>query len=139
MTKKLLIKSIFIVALIGACVYFAFPLEKRINLGLDLQGGMHLVLRVDTAGLKPEAKVDAVDRAVEVIRNRIDAFGVREPSIQRQGETEIVVQLPGITDRDRAIALIGKTAILEFKLVSDDANLLKEALAGTVPKQSELK
>ena len=107
MERRLLYKLIFIIAILATCAYFAFPLQKRINLGLDLKGGMHLLLKVDTSHLSAQAKEDAGDRAVEVIRNRIDAFGVREPSIQKQGEGEIVVQLPGITDRDRALELIG--------------------------------
>src|SRR6185295_1892687 len=72
-------------------------------------------------------------RAIEIIRNRIDQFGVAEPSIQREGEDRIVVQLPGVTDRERALALLGKTAQLEFKLVSEDQQKLKDALGGNVP------
>ena len=100
---------------------------------------MHLLLKVDTEQLAPEAKKDATDRAVEVIRNRIDQFGVRETSIQKQGDDEIVVQLPGVTDRERAIDIIGKTALLEFKIVSSDLTMLKEAIAGQVPEGYELK
>ena len=91
--------------------------KKSIHLGLDLQGGMHLVLEVDRSRLSPAEAKDAPDRAMEVIRNRIDQFGVAEPIVQREGEDRIVVQLPGLTDRERAIELIGKTALLEFKLV----------------------
>jgi protein-export membrane protein SecD len=91
--------------------------EKAIPLGLDLQGGMHLVLEVDRSKLPPEEAKGAVDRAIEVIRNRVDQFGVAEPIIQKQGEERIVVQLPGLSDRERAIDLIGQTALLEFKLV----------------------
>ncbi len=139
MERRPVYKSFFILCVIGICAYFAFPLNKRINLGLDLKGGMHLLLRVDAKNLSAEAKKDATDRAVEVIRNRIDQFGVRETSIQKQGEDEIVVQLPGVTDRERAIDIIGKTALLEFKLVSPDLDKLKEALAGTVPEGYELR
>ena len=139
MERRLIYKIIFILTIIGLCLYFTFPLNKRINLGLDLKGGMHLVLRVDTSQLSTAAKEDAVDRALEVIRNRIDEFGVREPSIQKQGEDEIVVQLPGVTDRERAIDLIGKTALLEFKLVSNEADKLKQALEGNIPEGFELK
>jgi SecD/SecF fusion protein len=138
MEKRVLYKSLLISALIGLSIYFAFPLEKRINLGLDLQGGMHLLLKVDTSKLPDLNKAEAADRAIEVIRNRIDQFGVREPSIQRQGEDEIVVQLPGITERQRAIDLIGKTALLEFKLVTTDADKVKAALAGNIPDGYEL-
>ncbi|MBU1923703.1 MAG: protein translocase subunit SecD, partial [Candidatus Omnitrophica bacterium] len=139
MERKLIYKILFILGVVGLFSYYAFPLDKRINLGLDLKGGMHLLLKVDTSHLEGQAKLDACDRAVEVIRNRIDEFGVRETSIQKQGEDEIVVQLPGVTDRERAIDIIGKTAMLEFKIVSDDSAKLKDALAGTVPDGYELK
>ena len=139
MYKNLNLKLGFIIAITIIACFLTFPLDKRINLGLDLQGGMHLVLRVDTSKLSPEAKKDATERALEVIRNRIDEFGVKEPSIQRQGENEIVVQLPGITERGRAIELIGKTALLEFKLVNSDPEVLRQALSGQVPENLELK
>lgn len=139
MERRLIYKILLILGMVGLCAFYTFPLEKRINLGLDLQGGMHLLLKVDTSHLEGEAKLDATDRAVEVIRNRIDEFGVRETSIQKQGEDEIVVQLPGVTDRERAIELIGKTAMLEFKVVSMDPAKLKEAIDGAVPEGFELK
>jgi protein-export membrane protein SecD len=91
--------------------------RKAIHLGLDLQGGMHLVLEVDRSRLSTAEAKDATDRAMEIIRNRVDQFGVAEPLIQRQGDDRIAVQLPGLTDRQRAIDLIGKTALLEFHLV----------------------
>jgi protein-export membrane protein SecD len=91
--------------------------RKAVHLGLDLQGGMHLVLEVDKSRLSVAEAKDAVDRAMEVLRRRIDAFGVAEPLIQREGEERIAIQLPGLTDRQRAMDLIGKTALLEFKLV----------------------
>jgi len=91
--------------------------RKAVHLGLDLQGGMHLVLEVEHQKLTPAQVRDATDRAMEIIRNRVDQFGVAEPLIQREGEDRITVQLPGLTDRQRAIELIGKTALLEFKLV----------------------
>jgi protein-export membrane protein SecD len=91
--------------------------KKAVHLGLDLQGGMHLVLEVDRSRLGPAEAKDAPERAMEIIRNRIDQFGVAEPLVQREGEDRIVIQLPGLTDRQRAIDLIGKTALLELKLV----------------------
>ncbi|MBI4708436.1 MAG: protein translocase subunit SecD [Candidatus Omnitrophica bacterium] len=139
MEKRVIYKSVFILVVLLICAYFAFPVDKRINLGLDLRGGMHLLLKIDTSNLQGQAKTDATDRALEVIRNRIDQFGVRETSIAKQGEDEIVVQLPGVTDRQRAIDIIGKTALLEFKLVSNDEEKRKQALAGTIPEGFELK
>ena len=98
-----------------------FDLQKRsINLGLDLQGGIHLVMEVDLEGLTEEQAQDAVDRAQEVIRNRIDQFGVAEPTIQRQGTNRIIVELPGLQDVERAKNLIGQTARLEFQLVEPE-------------------
>jgi protein-export membrane protein SecD len=98
-------------------------LQKRaIKLGLDLQGGMHVVLEVDKSKLDENAAKDAVDRALEIIRNRIDEFGVSEPLIQKQGNDRIVVELPALQDPDRARNLIGQTALLEFKLVESPEN-----------------
>src|SRR3989338_8029608 len=111
----------------------------KINLGLDLQGGMHVVLKVDTSKLTAEAKKDALDRAIEVIRNRIDQFGVGEMSIQKQGKEHIIVQLPGITDRERALDIIGRTAHLEFKLVSDNVEDIKKAINNEPVEGYELK
>ncbi len=71
---------------------------------------------------------NSVDQSLEIIRNRIDQFGVTEPVIVRQGKNEIVVQLPGVKDPKRALKLIGQTAQLEFKLVDDDAGLDLNAL-----------
>jgi protein-export membrane protein SecD len=92
---------------------------KALHLGLDLQGGMHLILQVDRSGLSEEEARDATDRALEILRNRIDQFGVYEPSIEKQGGDRIIIQLPGVVDRERAKSLIGKTALLEFKLVEE--------------------
>jgi preprotein translocase subunit SecD len=199
-----------------------YPSEshKQINLGLDLQGGMHLVLEVDTEKalestverisqeireqlkkerirnvaidrvegikisiqIKKEESIDkfkalldnefrdlreisnqkvngvqtilmdipdsdreqieklAVDQALETIRNRIDQFGVSEPDIpdiRRQGLNRILIQLPGIKDTQRAKDLIGKTALLEFKLV-DDTQSLDSALKGNLPPGREV-
>jgi preprotein translocase subunit SecD len=79
----------------------------------------------------------SASQALETIRNRIDKFGVTEPLIQKQGTKEIVIQLPGLKDPDRAIALIGKTAVLKFKLVDKDGDIQK-ALRGLIPPMDEL-
>ncbi len=79
----------------------------------------------------------AVDQGLETIRNRIDQFGVSEPVIQRQGERNILVQLPGVKDIKRAKKLIGKTALLEFKLVDDEHNV-EDALRGRIPTGYEI-
>jgi SecD/SecF fusion protein len=132
-------RFLIIFAILAACLWFSLPLEKRINLGLDLKGGMHLVLRVQTEKLSENAKKDAVMRAMEILRNRIDGLGVGETTIQIQGENQILVQLPGVTDRDKALSMIGKVAQLEFRLVSDDPTLLTNALKGEIDPSYELK
>jgi preprotein translocase subunit SecD len=217
-------KLVSVVAVLVAAIIFILPTlkptlwpHKQINLGLDLQGGMHLVLEVETAkavestierisqeirellkknrirnvvadrieGTKisvtirdedninkfkelidnefpdlriltetkagdtltmlmdlPDKDTDhikklAVDQALETIRNRIDQFGVAEPDIRRQGENRILIQLPGIKETQRAKDLIGKTALLEFKLV-DDTQSIDEALKGNIPPGREI-
>ena len=216
--KLILVFAVIVAALIYVLPTFKPELwpHKQINLGLDLQGGMHLILEVDTfkavedqveriseeirdqlrkeqlrkvtldridgnrisakiensealeqfnailkkdfdflqRKLRTEADVStiilempvkeaeeieklAVDQALETIRNRIDQFGVAEPDIRRQGENRILIQLPGIKDTDRAKDLIGRTALLEFKLV-DDTDDVNAALKGDVPAGKEI-
>ena len=94
--------------------------DRAIKLGLDLQGGMYLLLEVDKSKLGPAEARNAVDQAKQIINNRVDQFGVAEPSIQKQGDNRILVQLPGLLDQERAKSLIGQTALLEFKLVKTE-------------------
>jgi protein-export membrane protein SecD len=110
--------------------------NKILNLGLDLQGGIHLVLELRTDKLpddKPETVRDALERAMEIIRNRVDQYGLAEPLILRQGEKWIVVQMPGVKDREQAKSLIGRTALLEFRIVE-----LAEAIGPIAAKAREL-
>lgn len=222
--KRFSVRLVIVLAVIVTALVYCLPTfnpalwpHKKINLGLDLQGGMHLVLEVNTekavessiernfqeirelvrknqiqnasverpSPLKISIQVQgkenidklktlldkelrdlrisnrsedaesfaavldlpdkdvqqmkklAVDQALETIRNRIDQFGVTEPDIRRQGENRILIQLPGVQDPQRAKDLIGRTALLEFKLV-DEAHDLNAALQGTVPAGSEI-
>ena len=222
--KRLSWKAVLTIVVILAAVVYVLPTvkpglwpHKKINLGLDLQGGMHLVLEVqaqkavdstierigqeiqesfrkeqirssgvkhlEKAVLEIEIRGDesvdkfrelldkdfrelrivsetrdqgnlkirldlpdedqknirqmAVRQALETIRNRVDQFGVSEPDIRAQGERRILIQLPGIRDTQRAKDLIGRTALLEFKLV-DEENDPQAAEKGSVPSGSEL-
>jgi preprotein translocase subunit SecD len=222
--KNLSWRLVACLAVISIAVIYLIPTinptwwpHKKINLGLDLQGGMHLVLEVETekavestidrithelrgllrkehvrhmgidrfgeTGISikmqgdenikkfetlldrefgnlrirskstendflkiamdlPDKEADHIkkmstEQALETIRNRIDQFGVSEPDIRIQGEKRILIQLPGIKDTQRAKELIGKTALLEFKLV-DETHDLNEALKGNVPPGSEI-
>ncbi len=139
MSKSLRNRIFIVFGVIIACAAFMWPINKRINLGLDLQGGMHLVLKVDTSKLPDKAKSDAVARAMEILRNRIDSLGVGETVLQRQGEEEILLQLPGVTDRNKAVEIVKRVAHLEFRLVHKDAAKLQEAISGKPVEGYELK
>ncbi len=130
MDKHFKWKMLFIIGVTAFCLWKVYPPQEKIHLGLDLKGGMQLLLKIDLSKLPKEAQKDASERAVEVIRNRIDEFGVSEPIITRQGADEVVVQLPGITDRQRAKDIIGRTAHLEFQLVSDDVTIMSQIEGG---------
>ena len=110
LTKFLAVVAIIVLV----CGYYITPLAMSVKQGLDLQGGTHVVLEaVDT----PEAKVDedAVKRVVKIIEKRINELGLTEPVVQRQGERRIIIELPGVKDPEKAIEMIGKTALLEFQ------------------------
>ena len=217
-------KNIAILVVLIAAIIYILPTikptlwpHKKINLGLDLQGGMHLILEVDSEkavdgsierisnelrillkknrirydeilrvnsnkisvkisgqnnidgfnkimndefkNLKieqsssssevyecllsfPDAEAEhikkmASEQALETIRNRIDQFGVSEPDIRRQGENQILIQLPGVKETQRAKELIGKTALLEFKLI-DESHSVSDAEKGDIPPGSEV-
>jgi preprotein translocase subunit SecD len=208
------LRSGFVAVVMLVSLWYLYPPKKTINLGLDLQGGIHLVLGVDTAtaianqteraaedlknslerkgiGLKRVAREGergivvelasasswndaltvasefptfdrrqedaaagrftlvmsdrevnrlrdlSVRQGVETIRNRIDQFGVAEATITRQGDDRILIQLPGVQDPERAKALIGKTALLEFKLL-DERTPVDQAVKGQLPEGSEV-
>jgi SecD/SecF fusion protein len=147
MDRNRLIKLSAIILVIGLALWHLYPSikyyrltpekrefkkelrDKAIHLGLDLQGGMYLLFEVDTKGMGLKDTNLATEQALTIIRNRVDQFGVAEPKIQRQGKNRIIVQLPGVKDPKRAKELIGKTALLEFKLVKDSAGSKEDLLA----------
>lgn len=107
---------VFIAVVAGLFAYFLAvkPIYKMLNLGLDLQGGIHVVLEaVDT----PQAPVteEAMKKATDIINLRVNKLGIKEPVVQRQGAHRIIVELAGEKDPDKAIETIGRTALLEFK------------------------
>jgi preprotein translocase subunit SecD len=99
------------------------PLKK----GLDLSGGMHLALEVDESQGAVADKEDAINRALRVVRTRIDEFGVAEPVVQKVGTDRIIVELPGIDDRERAEQLVKSSAFLQFQ-ITDETRALERAL-----------
>jgi preprotein translocase subunit SecD len=108
---------------------FVYDTVRRVPLkrGLDLQGGMHLALEVDESkGVIPK-KSEALDRALKVVRTRIDQFGVSEPLVQKSGNDRIIVELPGIDDPQRAQEVVQKSAFLQFQ-ITDKTGALEKAL-----------
>src|SRR5216117_1848265 len=98
-----------------------------INLGLDLQGGIHLALEVDQSkGPIPDC-ADAIQRAERVVRTRIDEFGTTEPVVQIQGRCRLIVELEGEKDPARAKSIVQRTAFLEFR-ITDMKNQFKDAV-----------
>ena len=97
------------------------------SLGLDLQGGIHLGLELDTSKVASTNPSRDLDLALTVLRKRIDEFGVAEPVIQKVGDRRIVVELAGVKDPERAKAIVQRSAFLEFRL-TDKTHALEKAL-----------
>src|SRR4030065_1268312 len=114
--KKVHITIIIIfIIIVGVSLYYI--IEKPINLGLDLKGGTQIILRPTEAG-GGEVISEKLEAAIDIIRDRIDSLGGSEPLITKDLYKNIVIQLPGVKDPERAEEIIGKTAELEFRLVT---------------------
>ena len=99
--------------------------KKGMRLGLDLQGGTHLVYRADFSSLEPGTEAEALDGAIAVIEKRVNVLGVTEPVIQQLGEDRIVVELAGISEIEKAKNIIGQTALLEFGELTEEGEEAK--------------
>lgn len=116
------------------------PFTNQIKQGLDLKGGVHVVLEAQDT---PDAPVtlDRVKQAMAIIENRVNAFGVAEPVVQMEGSRRIIVELAGISDPEEAVRNLIKTAYLEFKTEDGTTVLtgrqLKNAMEGTNPQTGE--
>src|SRR3954463_15006747 len=120
--------SLIVILLVAAgALLYTFVVDNKPLLGLDLQGGVSVVLQP-----KGEADSDTIDEAITIIRQRVDALGVAEPEITRQGDN-ILIQIPGVKDKDRAIALVGQTAELQFRpvLATLDPSVVTDAATTT--------
>jgi len=111
-----------------------FKRDLEVKKGLDLQGGAHLVLKADMSGVEEGDREEALTSAKEVISRRVDLYGVAEPVIQTsklKDDYRIIVELPGVTDVDQTIDLIGKTAQLDFRVLPEEEK--KSATPSAVP------
>ncbi|HJT24189.1 MAG TPA: protein translocase subunit SecD, partial [bacterium] len=130
--------TLIVIVLAAGCLFLIFNVSKdeqedwlkthpskkitALKLGLDIQGGVQMNMEVDRdkmSGKTPQEISDAADRALEILRNRVDGLGVTEPICEREGQYGIVIQLPGFTDVKRARDILLSTAQLQFRLVSD--------------------
>jgi preprotein translocase subunit SecD len=119
-----IIVIIVFVLLIGVSFFYVFKdgVQNSIKLGLDLKGGTQIILKPVEKGTE-EITEEAINKAELIILNRIDKLGISEPLVTRDLNKDIIVQLPGVSEPQRAIEIIGKTAQLEFKILeSVDAN-----------------
>lgn len=149
--QNLKARLLLIAAMIIASVWALFPrtVTERIKrdgvfvdttvsrvplkLGLDLRGGMHLALEIDQSKQQVADVSDALERALTVVRTRIDEFGVAEPIVQKVGESRITVELPGIDDRERATAVVQRSAFLRFQITDKS-----QALERVVPRLDQI-
>src|SRR5664280_1728513 len=132
MNNKFPWKLAVVVIVTVASLYSMWPIDKKIKLGLDLKGGTSFLLQMDLSKIDATGRGQAIRQAVDIIRKRIDRFGVAEPVIQPVGENRILVQLPGLEEEKQAEArkTIERTAYLEFRLVHQDSEkLVSESLS----------
>ena len=118
MNRKDRLRLWVVLIVVVAAVAYVWPVVGRLNLGLDLKGGAHIVLQAKDTPENPLGE-DSIDRLLAVLRNRVDQYGVAEPIIQKSGEDRIIIDLPGIQDPKAALELIGKTAQMDFREVLD--------------------
>lgn len=110
--KNFLLLGLSLVIVIGSWAMF-WPPQTKITKGLDIQGGLSVILTAqETSDTAVTAAV--MDRAEAIVRNRVDGFGVKEASIQRQGNDSLLVQIPGVKNPEQALAVLGETGRLEF-------------------------
>jgi SecD/SecF fusion protein len=119
MNKQFAWKFALVIGVLAASLFTMLPLQEKVKLGLDLKGGTSFLLQMDLAQIDVTGRADAMRQAIEIIRKRVDKFGVAEPIIQPVGGDRILVQMPGLEEQRRLEArhTIERTAYLEFRLV----------------------
>lgn len=135
MNFKSLIRLGLVIVIFAASVWYS--LTKPVKLGLDLKGGAYVVLEAIPEG---NNKIDnnAMNRLIEVLDRRVNGIGVAESAIQKAGDNRVIIELPGLQNTEDAINLIGKTALLEFKLMGEDRSLGETLLTGSYLKSADV-
>ncbi len=120
-----------VLIILALCLLIVLPIQqgilgkKGVRLGLDLQGGVHIVYRADLSSVSPGDQANAINGVIAVLENRINPFGVNEPLIQKQGSDRISVELPGKTFTDKEIESLSRVALLEFGELAADNETAK--------------
>ncbi len=110
MSRGALVRLLLVLGLLGGCAALALTQEPK--LGLDLRGGTQITLQASDSPSGVKADAEATDRAIEILRGRVDALGISEPTLTRAGENRIIVELPDVQDPRQAVETIGRTAQL---------------------------
>jgi SecD/SecF fusion protein len=134
--SHLILVALIVAGLLGvaAMAIPASPVNDKPTLGLDLQGGLEVTLQAVPPANRPLQESD-LDRSVTILRDRVDRLGVAEPEIRKQGDDQIVIDLPGVKNPDRVIGILGQTAQLE--LFDLEANLAPPSNSGGYPAPKE--
>lgn len=135
MSKKLVLRLFLVIGIFAVSLWFS--LMKPIKLGLDLKGGAYVVLEAVDDG-KTKIDNEAMNRLIEVLNRRINGIGVAESSIQKAGDNRVIIELPGLQNTEDAIKLIGKTALMEFKIMNEDGTLGETLLTGSALKKADV-
>ena len=137
MNKNLFLRLLLVIAIFVVALYYS--LSKPIKLGLDLKGGAYVVLEaVEDENSNVKIDNDAMNRLIEVLNRRVNGIGVAESTIQKAGDNRVIIELPGLQNTEDAIKLIGKTALMEFKLENDDGSLGETLLTGSALKKADV-
>ena len=134
--NKLWIRLLLVIAILAGAI--SLIVREPVKLGLDLKGGVYAVLEAS-----PEKEGDVIDNEtmnslIEVLDRRINGIGVAESVVQKAGNNRVIIELPGISDTTEAINMIGKTALLEFKIMDENGNLGPTLLTGGALKKAQV-
>ncbi|MCJ8342695.1 MAG: protein translocase subunit SecD [Cetobacterium sp.] len=135
MKSKLLIKLLIVAVILFGAGWLTFV--KPTKLGLDLKGGVYVVLQAEPEDGIPLDE-NAMNRLIEVLDRRINGLGVAESLVQKAGADRVIIELPGVNNTDQAIKMIGKTALMEFKLMDDKGDLGPTLLTGSALKKADV-
>jgi len=117
------LKALLILAVIALCLWAALPIQNKIRLGLDLQGGVRVLLQLNTSPQVPKITPEIQNQVEQVIQNRINGLGVSEPIITKSGPDRLLVELPAVKNPDQATKVLKDVAILEFKIVPEKVDV----------------